>query len=162
MSSYLSFIQIPWAAGEIQLRLARKALDLLSQPEGWFIDDTSLQARLKRTSDPRLSPARRRMQSALIPSADAAPAALRGSKKQVKLAAFILCFPEGLQVRVLRVENIPALGHEQRKVEPFRKTLPERPVMVRCCLKGIDAFFEPGERFFEVHGASPFRVDRSW
>jgi hypothetical protein len=30
--------------------------------------------------------------------------------------------------------------------------------MVRGRLQGIDAFFEPGERFFEVHGASPFRV----
>jgi len=82
--------------------------------------------------------------------------------KQIELAAFMLRFAEGLQVRVLRVENIPALGHEPRKAQPFRKALPERPVMVRCGLQGIDAIFEPGERFFEVHGASPFRVDRSW
>jgi hypothetical protein len=82
--------------------------------------------------------------------------------KQIELAALMLCFPEGLQVRVLRVENIPALGHEQRKAQPFQKALPERPVMARCGRQGIDAFFEPGERFLEVHGASPFQVDRSW
>ena len=70
----------------------------------------------------------------------------------------MLRFLEGLQVRVLRVENIPALGHEQRKAHPFRKAFPECLVVVRCRLQGIDVIFEPGERFFEVHGASPFRV----
>jgi hypothetical protein len=79
---------------------------------------------------------------------------MRGaSAKQTDRAGRALRLPEGLQVRVLRVENICAPASEQRKAQPFAK--PFRNARRGPPLySGIDVF-RAGERFVEVRPRLP-------